>query len=77
MGCVWKSISIFPPSKAAATPRAEDVIRQSRILQSALHFSSEKRSQMMSGIRCKNTKPELTLRRHLHAAGLRFRLHDP
>ncbi|MGK9337348.1 very short patch repair endonuclease [Sinorhizobium meliloti] len=39
--------------------------------------SSEKRSQMMSGIRGKNTKPELTLRRHLHAAGLRFRLHDP
>ncbi len=39
--------------------------------------SPEKRSQMMSGIRGKNTKPELTLRRHLHAAGLRFRLHDP
>ncbi|NML76937.1 DNA mismatch endonuclease Vsr [Rhizobium sp. S-51] len=37
----------------------------------------EKRSQMMSGIRGKNTKPELTLRRHLHATGLRFRLHDP
>lgn len=39
--------------------------------------SPEKRSQMMSGIRGKNTKPELTLRRHLHAAGLRFRLHHP
>lgn len=39
--------------------------------------SPEKRSQMMSGIRGKYTKPELTLRRHLHAAGLRFRLHDP
>jgi DNA mismatch endonuclease, patch repair protein len=37
----------------------------------------EKRSQMMSGIRGKNTKPELILRRHLHSAGLRFRLHDP
>lgn len=29
----------------------------------------------MSRIRGKNTKPEMTLRRGLHAAGLRFRLH--
>lgn len=33
------------------------------------------RSRMMSGIRGKNTKPELTLRRALHARGFRFRLH--
>ncbi|WP_105434793.1 very short patch repair endonuclease [Neorhizobium tomejilense] len=38
--------------------------------------SSEKRSQMMAGIRGKDTQPELTLRRHLHRAGFRFRLHD-
>ncbi|WP_286160624.1 very short patch repair endonuclease [Rhizobium sp. Root651] len=30
----------------------------------------------MAGIRGKNTKPELTLRRGLHADGFRFRLHD-
>lgn len=36
----------------------------------------EIRSRMMAGIRGKNTKPELTLRRGLHAAGFRFRLHD-
>ena len=30
---------------------------------------------MMSGIRGKNTKPELVVRRYLHNAGLRFRLH--
>lgn len=29
----------------------------------------------MSGIRGKNTKPELIVRCHLHKAGLRFRLH--
>lgn len=29
----------------------------------------------MSGIRAKDTKPELNLRRALHARGLRFRLH--
>lgn len=30
----------------------------------------------MSGIRGKNTKPEMVIRRGLHAAGFRFRLHD-
>lgn len=30
----------------------------------------------MAGIRGKNTKPELVIRRGLHARGLRFRLHD-
>ena len=34
------------------------------------------RSRMMSGIRGKNTQPELRLRRFLHAEGFRFRLHD-
>lgn len=34
------------------------------------------RSRMMSGIRGKNTKPELLVRRFLHRAGLRFRLHS-
>ena len=38
--------------------------------------SPETRSRMMSGIRGKNTKPEMVLRRGLHALGFRFRLHD-
>lgn len=33
------------------------------------------RSRMMSGIRGKNTKPELIIRRYLHSCGFRFRLH--
>ncbi|KAA3655570.1 MAG: DNA mismatch endonuclease Vsr [Proteobacteria bacterium] len=33
------------------------------------------RSRMMSGIRGKNTKPEMVVRRYLHAQGLRYRLH--
>jgi DNA mismatch endonuclease (patch repair protein) len=33
------------------------------------------RSRMMSGIKGKNTKPELIVRRALHARGFRFRLH--
>src|SRR3546814_1086738 len=37
--------------------------------------SPAKRRQMMSGIRGKDTKPELLVRRALHAKGFRFRLH--
>jgi DNA mismatch endonuclease (patch repair protein) len=33
------------------------------------------RSRMMTGIRGRDTKPELVVRRGLHAAGFRFRLH--
>jgi DNA mismatch endonuclease, patch repair protein len=33
------------------------------------------RSRMMSGIRGKNTKPEVLVRKYLHRHGLRFRLH--
>ena len=33
------------------------------------------RSRMMSGIRGKDTKPEMVLRRALHAGGFRYRLH--
>jgi DNA mismatch endonuclease (patch repair protein) len=35
----------------------------------------EKRSQMMAGIRGKDTKPEMLLRRGLHRLGFRFQLH--
>lgn len=34
------------------------------------------RSRMMAGIGSSNTKPEIVLRRALHALGFRFRLHD-
>ncbi|MCD8062392.1 MAG: DNA mismatch endonuclease Vsr [Akkermansiaceae bacterium] len=36
--------------------------------------SKEKRSRMMSGIKGKNTKPELLLRSALHKLGFRFRI---
>ncbi|PKB80246.1 MAG: hypothetical protein BZY88_09130 [SAR202 cluster bacterium Io17-Chloro-G9] len=35
---------------------------------------SSQRSRNMSAIRCKDTAPELTVRKSLHAAGFRFRL---
>lgn len=35
----------------------------------------ETRSRMMSGIRGKDTKPEILIRKALHARGLRYRLH--
>lgn len=33
------------------------------------------RSRMMAGIKGKDTKPEMVVRRYLHACGYRFRLH--
>lgn len=38
-------------------------------------LSPAERSERMSRIRGRNTKPEIVVRRLLHAAGLRFRLH--
>jgi DNA mismatch endonuclease (patch repair protein) len=38
--------------------------------------SKEVRSRMMAGIGPVNTRPELLLRRGLHALGYRYRLHD-
>lgn len=35
------------------------------------------RSRMMSGIQGKNTKPEIIVRKGLHARGFRYRLHCP
>lgn len=39
-------------------------------------ISQEQRSANMSKIRSKDTKPEMLVRRHLHALGFRYRLHD-
>jgi DNA mismatch endonuclease (patch repair protein) len=39
-------------------------------------WSKEKRSECMSKIRSKNTKPELTLRKALFARGFRYRVND-
>lgn len=36
---------------------------------------SATRSRMMSGIRSRDTKPEMTVRKYLHAKGFRYRLH--
>lgn len=38
-------------------------------------IAPEIRSRMMSGIRGKNTRPEVTVRSFLHRNGFRFRLH--
>jgi len=39
-------------------------------------LTPEQRSHTMSRIRSKDTKPEMLVRRHLHALGFRFRLHS-
>lgn len=38
--------------------------------------SQSKRSEMMSGIKAKDTKPEILVRNALHQRGYRYRLHD-
>ena len=38
-------------------------------------YSKVKRSELMSKVRSKNTKPELIIRSHLHNLGYRFRIH--
>ena len=38
--------------------------------------SKKKRSEIMSRIRSKNTKPELIVRKYLFSKGYRYRLHD-
>ncbi|MFZ3171110.1 MAG: hypothetical protein WA118_03905 [Carboxydocellales bacterium] len=40
-------------------------------------FDPQKRSEIMSHIRSKNTKGEIIVRKYLHRMGFRFRLHDP
>ena len=37
--------------------------------------SQKTRSRMMAGIRYKDTKPEMLVRKHLHSLGFRYRLH--
>jgi DNA mismatch endonuclease (patch repair protein) len=39
-------------------------------------YSKETRSRMMSGIKNKNTKPEIMIRKELFANGFRYRLHN-
>ncbi len=39
-------------------------------------LTTEERSAVMSRVRSKNTRPELVVRRLLHNAGARFRLHQ-
>jgi len=39
-------------------------------------FSKETRSRMMSGIKNKNTKPEMMIRKELFGNGFRYRLHN-
>lgn len=43
--------------------------------QLADRLSRNERSALMARIRGKNTAPEMNVRRHLHASGLRYRIH--
>lgn len=49
---------------------------ESRMLGMVDIVDSKTRSRMMAGIKGKDTKPEIMVRRFLHKAGFRYRLHD-
>lgn len=53
-----------------------DRIQVPRFEEAAGFYTSKKRSDQMSKIRSRNSKPELILRKALWAKNIRFRLHD-
>ncbi|HEX9964153.1 MAG TPA: very short patch repair endonuclease [Allosphingosinicella sp.] len=63
---------MFVPCSGRAAPRRSVLLRHSL----ADRMSRDKRSALMSKVRGRNTRPEMQVRRALHAAGLRFRLHQ-
>lgn len=53
---------------------------RAKIIDSRQHASGKRpvltRSEVMARVRCKDTRPEMAVRRALWASGLRYRLHD-
>lgn len=70
----------FSLLKASATekltPGMSDKAHQNRQADRRDRLSVEQRSFAMSRVKPRDTKPEMILRRALHARGLRYRLHD-
>ena len=58
------------------SPNSHTVKQRNIPLEKMEQGVDQKRSQMMSRIRSKNTKPELILRRQLFSLGFRYRLHS-
>jgi DNA mismatch endonuclease, patch repair protein len=64
-------------STPGAPPQLTEIRRvASRRASQPDRHTPEQRRHNMSRIRSRDTKPELQLRRALHAAGFRYRLHD-
>jgi len=57
------------PVHGFGTPNRDAVV--------ADNLNPEQRRRAMSAVKSRNTQPEITLRKALHAVGLRFRLHRP
>ena len=74
--CSHRKLTAVPVTRSIARhgtsntkfPLSEDFGPMDRV-------SSKIRSRIMASVGSKNTKPELSLRRALHAAGIRYRLH--
>ncbi|MGB3875142.1 MAG: very short patch repair endonuclease [Shinella zoogloeoides] len=68
-----KELEVSSPKPLAGSEAAG---HYARIAQGRDPLTPEQRSENMRRIKSRNTKPELLVRRALHARGLRFRLHD-
>ncbi|GAB5398627.1 MAG: very short patch repair endonuclease [Aureisphaera sp.] len=54
----------------------KDKIKVPRFEEKAGFYTTKKRSRIMSSIRAKNTKPEMTIRKALWAKGIRYRVNS-
>jgi DNA mismatch endonuclease (patch repair protein) len=73
--------SLFPRVPPVTVPRGAVILRavtsdHPHARRGSAVLTDAARSRQMALIRHKDTKPELLVRRFLHAAGLRYRLHD-
>ena len=58
-----------------SSPRTKDHLLHGAVLALTDIVDEQTRSRMMAGIRSRNTRPELIVRKGLHARGFRYRLH--
>jgi DNA mismatch endonuclease, patch repair protein len=66
---------VFPGKGGGRREGAQQFSDGTDVVQEMMTSTTEQRSRMMAGIKAKNTKPEMVVRRAIHAMGYRFRLH--
>lgn len=78
-GCGARLLSFPKAARRRARTQARLVrARQRRLLtaQALARHAESARSRIMAGVRCRDTRPEMAVRRLVHGMGYRYRLHD-